>query len=110
MRLSTLVYALGRGGKIRRAASTIVGGHTMTGPEFLAGLAVVGRACEHRLRKIGATAGCDLFLSKPLGTSSVIWAYMLDLCDDAAFTLASEIMRTSNRAASVATVASRAPP
>ena len=85
--------------------AAIVGGHTITGPEFLAGLAVVGRSGKSRLRKRGATPGCDLLLSKPLGTSSVIWAYTLELCGDAALAIATEIMRTSNRDASLAAVA-----
>ncbi|HEU4889048.1 MAG TPA: selenide, water dikinase SelD [Thermoanaerobaculia bacterium] len=86
--------------------AAVVGGHTITGPEFLAGLAVVGRTGKSRLHKRGATPGCDLLLSKPLGTSSVIWAYTLELCEDAAFAIATDIMRTSNRDASVAAVAS----
>ena len=51
-----------------RAGIAIAGGHSIDGPEPIFGLAVTGKAQKRQIRKnCTATAGCELYLSKPLG-------------------------------------------
>jgi selenide,water dikinase len=51
-----------------RAGITIAGGHSIDGPEPIFGLAVTGKAQKSQIRKnCTAVAGCELFLTKPLG-------------------------------------------
>jgi selenide,water dikinase len=60
---------------------TLVGGHTTTGPELVAGFAVWGfaRAADSLLRIGGLAAGDRLILTKPLGTGVVLQADMRGL-------------------------------
>lgn len=52
----------------REAGFTLAGGHSIDSPEPIFGLAVTGRvAREHLQRNDSATAGCLLYLTKPLG-------------------------------------------
>jgi selenide,water dikinase len=51
-----------------RAGIAIAGGHSIDGPEPIFGLAVTGIANKNQIRKnCTATAGCELYLTKPLG-------------------------------------------
>jgi len=50
------------------AGMQLAGGHSIDSPEPIFGLAVTGRVKKTRLRKnASATAGCKLYLTKPLG-------------------------------------------
>ena len=50
------------------AGIPLAGGHSIDSPEPIFGLAVSGRVnLDHLKRNDGATAGCSLFLTKPLG-------------------------------------------
>ncbi|WP_185236011.1 selenide, water dikinase SelD [Teredinibacter franksiae] len=50
------------------AGMQLAGGHSIDSPEPIFGLAVTGRVNKTRLRKnASATAGCKLYLTKPLG-------------------------------------------
>lgn len=52
----------------REAGIAIAGGHSIDSPEPIFGLAVTGRVkIEHLKRNDSATAGCRLYLTKPLG-------------------------------------------
>ncbi len=51
-----------------RAGIAIAGGHSIDGPEPIFGLAVTGIAQKEHIRlNCSATAGCELYLTKPLG-------------------------------------------
>ena len=51
-----------------RAGIAIAGGHSIDGPEPIFGLAVTGIAQKDQIRlNCSATAGCELYLTKPLG-------------------------------------------
>ena len=51
-----------------RAGIAIAGGHSIDGPEPIFGLAVTGIAQKDQIRlNCTATAGCELYLTKPLG-------------------------------------------
>jgi selenide,water dikinase len=66
-----------RGGaeKVAEAGAVLAGGHTITGPEPLYGLAVVGRVHPDRvMRKGGAVPGDAVVLTKPLGSGVVTTA------------------------------------
>jgi selenide,water dikinase len=52
-----------------RAGIAIAGGHSIDGPEPIFGLAVSGIAQKNQIRlNCSATSGCELYLTKPLGT------------------------------------------
>src|SRR3954452_8153270 len=51
-----------------RAGVAVVGGHTITAPEPIYGMSVLGLVDAKRvIRNSTARPGCDLFLTKPLG-------------------------------------------
>jgi selenide,water dikinase len=51
-----------------RAGITVSGGHSIDAPEPIFGLAVTGTALKKNIkRNDSATAGCELYLTKPLG-------------------------------------------
>ena len=51
-----------------RAGIAIAGGHSIDGPEPIFGLAVTGIALKDQIKlNCSATAGCELYLTKPLG-------------------------------------------
>ncbi|EKF75585.1 hypothetical protein A11A3_01902 [Alcanivorax hongdengensis A-11-3] len=55
--------------ELNRAGCTLVGGHTIEGPQLAAGFTVNGRAADGTLwQKTGARPGDVLILTKPLGT------------------------------------------
>lgn len=50
------------------AGMSLAGGHSIDSPEPIFGLAVTGQVSSEQLKQnSGATAGCQLFLTKPLG-------------------------------------------
>lgn len=75
----------------------VVGGHTVTGREAMAGLTVLGMPRVSKvLRKCGAQLGDQLLLSKPLGVGLVARAYQLGVVGDAEMESALHVMETSN--------------
>jgi selenide,water dikinase len=59
---------LGATDACRRAEIVIAGGHSIDAPEPIFGLAVTGTAHRERIRtNAQARAGCELYLTKPLG-------------------------------------------
>lgn len=68
------------------AGIALAGGHSIDSPEPIFGLAVTGMVkTENVLRNSTATAGCQLFLSKPLGVGIISTAQkkkILDTCDE----------------------------
>jgi selenide,water dikinase len=83
----------------------ILGGHTATGNEAMAGLSVIGVTNGRPLRKTGALPGDKLFLSKPIGTGLCLAGFKHGLCGEDALAEAIAIMLTSGKDA--ATAASR---
>jgi selenide,water dikinase len=77
----------------------VVGGHTVVGPEAMAGLSVIGTADSSILSKRGACSGDVLLLSKPVGLGMVVRAYRSGELDDAALEPALAVMEISNRQA-----------
>ena len=97
-----VIGAILRGGaEVARAEGvTVVGGHTVTAPEPLYGLAVTGLLpAGGAWTNAGARPGDLLCLSKPLGTGIVCNALRKDLADAAAIDAAVAAMTTSNRVA-----------
>ncbi len=80
-----------------RASIAIAGGHSIDGPEPIFGLAVTGIARKEQIKKnCSAVAGCELFLTKPLGIGMLSTAQKHGLLrEDDRFT-ASELMLTIN--------------
>ena len=85
------------------AGIAVGGGHTITSPEPLYGMAVTGVADPDRLIRVDrARAGLPISLTKPLGTGVLnAWHKSTGAVSDAAVAA----MTTSNRTASVAAVA-----
>ncbi len=68
----------GGAAKVREAGAAVAGGHTVTNPEPFYGLAVTGLIHPDAvMRKGGAQAGDQLYLTKPLGTGIVTTAAKL---------------------------------
>jgi selenide,water dikinase len=69
--------------KVREAGGAIAGGHTVTNPEPFYGLSVTGIIHPDAImRKGGARAGDQLFLTKPLGTGVITTAAKLTGSDE----------------------------
>jgi selenide, water dikinase len=69
-----------------RAGISLAGGHSIDSPEPIFGLAVTGTALKDELRTNGgATAGCDLYLTKPLGVGIMTTAQKKGLLKDEDF-------------------------
>lgn len=63
--------------ELNRAGCSLLGGHTLEGPQLAAGFTINGSAREPDLfHKSGAQPGDKLVLSKPLGTGIVLAAMM----------------------------------
>jgi selenide,water dikinase len=88
---------------------TLVGGHTTTGPELVAGFAVWGAAAsaDALIRIGGAAPGDQLILTKPLGTGVVLQADMRALARGAWVEAAVASMLRSNGPAARAMLALR---
>lgn len=84
---------------------SLVGGHTIIGPEALAGLSVIGSLPEQFVTKRGVKAGDRLMISKPLGSGMIMRAYRYGELDDAALEEALVCMEQSNRVAGNALLA-----
>jgi len=79
---------------------SITGGHTVTAPEPLYGLAVTGTVLEADLwTNAGGRAGDLLCLSKPLGSGVIANALRKDAADATVVRGAVDVMVTTNRAA-----------
>ena len=86
----------------RRACSSagipLAGGHSIDSPEPIFGLAVTGRVSIDRLKKNGgATPGCRLFLTKPLGVGILTTAQKKGVVDPAHLEIARQSMLTLNK-------------
>lgn len=92
--------AILRGGaeKVREAGGIVAGGHTVWDDEPKYGLCVFGRAHPRRLlRKSGLRPGDLLFLTKPLGTGTILSAAKNGRSRDAWLEAATESMLRLNR-------------
>jgi selenide,water dikinase len=87
------------------AGVAIVGGHSVDDPEPKYGLAVTGTVHPDQIvRKAGAPAGCDLVLTKPLGTGIISSAIKEGKASEPTTRAAVATMTELNRAASEAMV------
>jgi selenide,water dikinase len=94
---------------MRKAATSVVGGHTVRDTELKFGYAVTGVAKRRQLLlNSGARAGDRLFLTKPLGTGILSTALKQGKLDARLTKRLSTHMATLNRAASEAAVAAGA--
>jgi selenide,water dikinase len=93
----------------REAGVAVVGGHSIDDREPKYGMAVTGVVHPERLlRNSTASAGHDLFLSKPVGGGVVSTAAKRGLAHDGLIADAVEVMTTLNRNASSAALAAGA--
>ena len=75
------------------AGIALAGGHSIDSPEPIFGLAVTGAMSTDRvLRNSTATAGCQLFLTKPLGVGIIATAQKKKILDAADTGLAEQYM------------------
>jgi selenide, water dikinase len=96
----------GASAKVREAGGTLAGGHTIRDTEPKYGLAVIGAAHPERLlRKGGARPGDTLLLTKRLGTGLLVSGHRQGRTSGNDFDVATDQMRTLNRAASEVLVA-----
>lgn len=80
------------------AGIPLAGGHSIDSPEPIFGLAVTGRVPIAHLKKNGgATPGCRLFLTKPLGVGILTTAQKKGLVDPVHLELARKSMLQSNK-------------
>ena len=94
---------------MRKAGTSVVGGHSVRDPELKFGYAVTGVAKRRQLLlNSGARAGDRLFLTKPLGTGILSTALKRQRLDAKMTKKLSDHMATLNRAASEAAVAAGA--
>jgi selenide,water dikinase len=81
----------------RRAGIPLAGGHSIDAPEPIFGLAVTGTARREHLRtNAQATAGCELYLTKPLGVGILTTAQKRGVLRDEDFAAARASMLTLN--------------
>jgi selenide, water dikinase len=80
-----------------RAGIAIAGGHSIDGPEPIFGLAVTGMAQKKQIRQnCTAAAGCELYLTKPLGIGILSTAQKKGALLDEDLETARELMLTIN--------------
>jgi selenide,water dikinase len=80
------------------AGITLAGGHSIESPEPIFGLAVTGMVATEKLkRNDGATAGCKLLLTKPIGVGILTTAQKHGLLTDEDANTAVEIMSGLNK-------------
>ena len=80
------------------AGIPLAGGHSIDTPEPIFGLAVTGRVPIAHLKKNGGnTAGCHLFLTKPLGVGILTTAQKKGLVEPAHLEMARRSMLTLNK-------------
>lgn len=81
----------------QRAGITLAGGHSIDAPEPIFGLAVTGTARRADLRtNAQARAGCELYLTKPLGIGILTTAQKKGVLREEDFATAREWMLTLN--------------
>jgi selenide,water dikinase len=81
----------------RRAGIALAGGHSIDAPEPIFGLAVTGTARREHLRtNTQARAGCELYLTKPLGIGILTTAQKRGVLRAEDFAVAREQMLTLN--------------
>ena len=100
-----------RGGaeKVKEAGGVIVGGHSVADKEPKYGLAVTGEIHPSKVKtKGGAVVGHTLILTKPLGVGVITTALKQGKTTDAQVEAAVESMKTLNKLAAEAAVASDA--
>jgi selenide,water dikinase len=79
-----LLYELLAGGleEFRRMGATLVGGHTIEGPQLTIGFTMVAdQGDENPLTKSGLRVGDRLILTKPIGTGVLLAAHMQARCE-----------------------------
>lgn len=80
------------------AGCTVIGGHSVDGPEPLYGFAVTGLAkADDIITTAGAKPGDVLVLTKPLGTGIISTAIKRDLCPPEVAAAAIAVMTTLNQ-------------
>lgn len=80
------------------AGIPLAGGHSIDSPEPIFGLAVTGRvSLEHLKKNGGATPGCRLYLTKPLGVGILTTAQKKGLVSPEHLELARRSMLTLNK-------------
>lgn len=83
----------------QQAGISLAGGHSIDAPEPIFGLAVTGTVPTERVKKNStATAGCQLFLTKPLGIGVLTTAEKKGLLKEEHVGLATEVMCRMNKA------------
>jgi selenide, water dikinase len=93
----------GGGQACTEAGVSVVGGHSVDDPEPKFGLAVTGTvAPDAVVRTGGAPPGCDLVLTKPLGTGIISSGIKEEAADERAAGEATRIMSQLNRGAAEA--------
>jgi selenide,water dikinase len=81
------------------AGIPLAGGHSIDSPEPIFGLAVTGRLAINNLKKNGgATPGCQIFLTKPLGVGILTTAQKKDVLLPEHIAIAPDSMKTLNKA------------
>jgi selenide,water dikinase len=81
----------------RRAGIALAGGHSIDAPEPIFGLAVTGTARREEIRtNTQARAGCELYLTKPLGIGILTTAQKRGILREEDFATAREWMLTLN--------------
>ncbi len=81
----------------REAGITLAGGHSIDSPEPIFGLAVTGSVDIDKLKRNDtATAGCKLYLTKPLGVGILTTAQKKGILKDEHSDIAPEFMATLN--------------
>jgi selenide,water dikinase len=82
----------------QQAGISLAGGHSIDAPEPIFGLAVTGIVPTDRVKKnSSATAGCKLFLTKPLGIGVLTTAEKKSLLKPEHYGLAAEVMCQLNK-------------
>lgn len=81
----------------QKAGITIAGGHSIDAPEPIFGLAVTGTALKETIRANSqAEAGCELYLTKPLGVGILTTAQKKGLLKSEDFELVKSLMLSLN--------------
>ncbi|MBX7165624.1 MAG: selenide, water dikinase SelD [Pirellulales bacterium] len=98
-RQEQLLYELLAGGlaELRGMGATLVGGHTIEGPQTTLGFTVLARAASHPRLKGHLRAGDRLVLTKPLGTGVLLAAHMQARCRAAWYAALVEMLVASNQ-------------
>ena len=81
----------------KKAGIPLAGGHSIDAPEPIFGLAVTGIAKKNEvLTNAGATEGCDIFLTKPLGVGILTTAQKRNILDERDFLTVKKSMLALN--------------